>query len=254
MSLRVRFIQRCINILDRCIFYPKLKAFYAKILTGDRNPEGMTVVDVGSNRGQSIRFYLQLDKQARIFGFEPNVTLFKNLGEKYGGNSRITLQNAGVSSRNGKLLFYQNVMDETSSFEELNYDSEYSAKKARVLGVDVKDLVVSTYEVETITLGAFLDRHPCMLIDILKIDVEGHEYECLSGLFDPPRQSCPIRFIQLERHNDDMYSSSKDHSRIDDLLKANGFVEAGRIKHTYGDFYEVIYKNSAATLPGAVPM
>ena len=246
MNLRVRFIQCVINILDKCIFYPKLKAFYSQALERERNPVGMTILDVGSNKGQSIRFFLKLDSHARIFGFEPNVTLFNKLKGKFNHNSRITLRNAGVSNNNGKLIFYENVMDETSTFEELNYDSDYSSKKAQILGVAVKDLVISTYEVETITLAAFLDQHPSMFIDILKIDVEGHEYACLAGLFNTPRESFPVRFIQLERHNDDMYFSSRSHTKIEALLTQNGFAEVGRIKHTYGDFHEVIYRSAVA--------
>jgi hypothetical protein len=58
----------------------------------------------------------------------------------------------------------------------------------------------------------------------------------------------PIKFIQLESHNDDMYlhnqqSAGNSQAQIEELLKMNGFYEVARIKHGFGDFYEIIYEN-----------
>ena len=203
----------------------------------------LTVLDVGSNKGQSVDFFLKINADALIFGFEPNSRLYKNLITKYQGNSNIVFINNGVSSKEGKLLFQENIMDETSTFEKLNYESDYLKKKARALGVSPENIIVNKYEVKVITLGSFLNEHKDLAIDVLKIDVEGHEYDCLLGLFDGSRSDYPILFLQLEEHKDDMYENNHD-KEILELLDKNGFTKVASIKHGFGDFYEGIYENT----------
>lgn len=238
MNLRILSIQYIIDFIERVLFYPKLKRFYL----ANNFSKFKTIIDVGSNKGQSIDFFLKLKNDIQIFGFEPNLTLYNKLKIKYKLNSQIILFNIGISSKNGKLLFNENIMNETSTFERLNYKSEYLKKKAKVLGVSVDKLVVNTYEVEVMTLATFLENNPSLFIDILKIDVEGHEYDCLLGLFNSLKANYPINFIQLESHNDDMYINNNTHINIERLLEKNGFDEVIRIKHSFGDFYEIIYK------------
>ncbi|MBI5540682.1 MAG: FkbM family methyltransferase [Bacteroidia bacterium] len=243
MTFRILSIQIIIDVVERLVFYPKLKAFYLKKIIIENKDRIKTIIDVGSNRGQSIDFYLKLNKKVKIFGFEPNITLFNKLQNKYKKNSDIVLNNLGISNTNGKLLFYENIMNETSTFEEVNYNSDYLNKKAKVLGVEAKELIAKTYEVEAITLSRFLENNTNLFIDILKLDVEGHEYSCLQGLFENQKTKYPINFIQLECHYDDMYVNNKNQTKINALLKTNGFEEVARIKHSYGDFYEIIYEN-----------
>ena len=247
MNYRTRLIQKIIDINEKLIFYPKLRNFYLAKLSTERQQNANrtpTIIDVGSNKGQSIDFFLKINEKCQIFGFEPNLSLFKKLCKKYENNPKIELNNQGVSSKEGKLLFQENVMDETSTFEKLNYDSEYLKQKAKVLGVSVDKIIVDSYEVEVTTLSTFIKKHSNIFIDVLKIDVEGHEYDCLLGLFDKPISNFPIRFIQLESHNDDMYLSNKNHTDITKLLQEKGFQEVAKIKHGFGDFHEIIYENN----------
>jgi hypothetical protein len=48
----------------------------------------------------------------------------------------IKIHNLGVSNINGELTFHENILDETSTFEELNFASKYLEKKAKILGVN----------------------------------------------------------------------------------------------------------------------
>ena len=134
-------------------------------------------------------------------------------------------------------------MDETSTFEELNLDSKYLEKKAKVLGVMKENIIVANYKVNVIRLVDFLKENPNKEYEVLKIDVEGHELQCLQGLFADEKNVLPIRFIQLESHNDDMYLSNNQYHEIEALLNKNGFFKAAEIKHGFGDFAEIIYEN-----------
>lgn len=239
MKLRIRIIQMFLDLLEALFFYNKLKNFYISILGGKKN---ITVLDVGSNKGQSIEFFKGVDKNARIYGFEPNSELFNKLMKKYEKDSNVSVANAGVSSKEGTLTLHENVMNETSTFEKLNHDSDYLKRKAKVLGVPVEKLTKKSYDVEVMTLSSFIKSKEDIFIDIIKIDVEGHEYDCIKGLFSDPDFKVPVRIIQLEKHMSDMVLNSKS-DKIDGLMQANGFKEVHRIKHSFGGFFELFYEN-----------
>lgn len=242
MSLRRKLIQVIIGINESIFFYPKLMKFYRQYF----KDKPIRIIDVGVNKGQSIDFFSKLSNTITVYGFEPNRKLYDILTRKYAGKPNITLINKGVSSRKGMLTFHENVMDETSTFEELNYNSEYLQKKAKILGVKPENIVVGKYDVEVETLSGFLQGQDSFF-DILKIDVEGHELSVLQGLFTAGYETavCPVRFIQLESHNDNMYKNTElNKAKINELLKKNGFELTETIKHGFGDFSEIIYQNT----------
>lgn len=240
MALRTKLVQRLIDLNERLIFYPALRKFYEKRLSN----KPLRVLDVGSNKGQSIDFFLSINPKAQIIGFEPNLRLFKYLEKKYNNFLNIELQNYGVSEFSGRLIFNENVLDETSSFEKLNSKSDYLSRKAKILGVRVSEITISSYEVEVINLMDFIiGRNDLDNIDVLKIDVEGHEFKVLSGLFASEKLPTFIKYIQVELHNDDMYLNSNADKSIK-LLNKFGYSEIKRIKHGFGDFYEIIFGQS----------
>jgi FkbM family methyltransferase len=234
MGIRIKFIQFILDLHERIFFYPKLRAFYQK-QSGLGKP---TILDVGANKGQSIDFFLSLFPDARIFAFEPNPVLFKKLRVKYQGNPSIHLINKGVSQQNGQLELKETVTDETSTFEDLNYESKHLEWKTKILGVKKDELVHKRYLVDVINLHDFLKEEKITHINILKIDTEGHEFRVLKGL--SAENFTHIDFIQVEHHNDDMYlQTSQEIPEI--LLKENGFPGFQVIGHGFGNLDERIY-------------
>jgi FkbM family methyltransferase len=128
---RVALVQKLIHLNENLFFYPRLKAFYSEALK-NKKP---VIVDVGVNRGQSIDFFLKISEHSTVFGFEPNQKLFHLLKSKYEAAQNIKVFQLGVSRQKGKLVFHENIMDETSTFETVNPDSKYLRMKARVLRV-----------------------------------------------------------------------------------------------------------------------
>lgn len=234
-NLRIKLIKKVVDINEKLFFERKIRKFYRS--TGPVN----TVIDVGANKGQSIDFFLGLNPNCIIYAVEPNPELFALLKKKYGNNGNIRLFNVGISDKEGEKIFFENVFDYTSSFEELNMDSEYLKKKASMLGVRKEDIVKKSYPVSTRTLSQLIiEEKIAGPVDVLKIDTEGHEYHCLQGLFKGKIASI-VRFIQLENHNDDMYANRVGFGEISTLLKNNHFSESARIPHGFGDFDEVIF-------------
>ncbi|WP_395768894.1 FkbM family methyltransferase [Aquirufa sp.] len=237
MISRIKLITYLIELNEAILFYPKLKRFYKKAL-----PQNPTIFDVGANKGQSADFFLAIRPTAQITSFEPNPSLFQFLTTKYQGVKNMTLVNKGVSNAKQILTFYINKLDLTSSFEPLNPDSKYLAKKAQVMGVKPSEIISESIEIETISLREFIEDKHIKHIDLLKIDTEGHELKCLTGLF--PLKTCQIDRIQIENHQDDMYKTLDSFESIQTLLQENGYQVEVTIKHGFGEFYEMIFQKS----------
>jgi FkbM family methyltransferase len=234
LKLRLSIIRALIDLNERFIFERKLKNFY------QRKDFICSVIDVGANKGQTIDFFLKLNPRCNIYSFEPNPKLFNFLQKKYEKFPNVKIFNLGISNLTGEKLFYENLLDYTSSFEPLNPESEYLAKKARILGTNVDQIVVSEYKVETIRLSDFINNSQISNIDVIKIDTEGHEYSCLHGLFN--ELTLPkIKYIQIENHNHNMYLEGSDYNAITTLLNSNDFYEAKFINHGFGNFNEIIF-------------
>jgi len=238
LKIRRSLIVLYSTLNDLIIFYPKLKKTILKNL--GRSPE--LILDVGANKGQSISFFLKLNKNAIIYSFEPTASLFNYLVEKYKSYSNIIVSNKGISSYIGKKRFYENYLNLTSSFEKLNYNSQYLKYKSKVLGIGLHEIVKNEYDVDVITLNSFINENIKSDIDIIKIDVEGHEYQCLKGIFNKPLNSS-INLIQLEYHNDDMYKNAIYFNKINEILNNNNFQLVKRFKHGFGGFEDLLYQN-----------
>ena len=228
-----------IEINEKIFFYPKLKSFYKNASININSP---VILDVGANKGQSIDFFKAIYPNCVIYAFEPNPRLFTALDKKYRDFKNIHLINKGVSDASGILELKETVTDETSTFEELNYDSNYLKMKSAILGVDPKDIVLKTHQVEVIKLSDFITENKLNEIHAIKIDTEGHELKCLMGLFSLTNPT--IKYIQLESHNDDMYFQKSGEQTISELLTKNGFPDYYKISHGFGDFEELIYSKN----------
>lgn len=236
-TIKLRFIRFLIDINEKYIFEKRLRKFYkSEFKNGPKQ-----VIDVGANKGQTIDFFLDLNPNCIIFGFEPNPTLFSQLRKKYNNYSNVKLFNLGISEASGEKIFHENILDYTSTFEELNFDSNYLKTKSKVLGVEPKNLIKGSYPVKVTTLSDFINSEINGPIDVLKIDTEGHEFSCLKGLFNN-NLAQKINFIQLESHNDDMYLNKSNPKIVENILENNDFKFKATVKHGFGNLDENIFQ------------
>ncbi|MBP6686769.1 MAG: FkbM family methyltransferase [Lacibacter sp.] len=236
MSFRIRLIQFLLQLNDRVFLYPKLAAYYKTEITDQEQ----VIIDVGANRGQTISFFLNVFPKAVIYAFEPNKKVFEIAVNRFKQFPSIKLYNKGISNKNGKHVFYESILSETSTLEELNINSNYLSAKAKILGVKPTGVIARNYEIDVITINSFLAGVQQTKIHILKIDTEGHEYKCLQGVFSNYKIS--IDYIQLEYHHDDMYLNKTDYNNIQGILKQHNFVLHKRIKHRFGEIEELLFK------------
>ena len=130
--------------------------------------EGDLVFDVGANLGAKTDVYLQ--KGASIVCFEPQPECARALREKYYGNPRVSIEERGLADKPGTMRL--------SICTEAHTISTFSDQwKTGRFGEYSWDKEVT---VEVSTLDEMIERYGCPKYS--KIDVEGFEFEVISGL------------------------------------------------------------------------
>jgi FkbM family methyltransferase len=128
-----------------------------------------TVFDVGANRGDWTREALMSLPNACLHSFEPIPETFAQLESHFGGNVRVHLNNTALSNQSKTLRMWVDDRDETMSM---------SSATASPSGGSREVFVACTTGDDYVNLQG-IDH-----IDVLKIDVEGHEMEVLQGFHD----------------------------------------------------------------------
>ena len=132
--------------------------------------ENPIIFDIGANKGEISKLCKNINKNAKIFCFEPHPKTFMSLQENINSN-QITLINKALSDKNEKLLLYDYKKQDGS-----NHASLWADVIEKVHG---KESIC--YEVDVTTVDNIVNEFNIKKIDLLKIDVEGNEINVLKG-------------------------------------------------------------------------
>lgn len=121
-------------------------------------------VDVGCHKGELMDWMLQLSPEGKHTGFEPIPSLYKNLQSKYG--AKVKLYNCALGKEKGE-----------ANFQVVKDAPAYSGLKKRKYLVENPEIEEVHVKVETLDE---LFAHQSNL-KLLKVDVEGGEFDVLSG-------------------------------------------------------------------------
>ena len=131
----------------------------------------LCIFDVGANKGQFLQMALSnLDAdKCQIHCFEPCSHAFDILSRNARGNPFVSLHNIGLGKEKGEFnLYYDKPGSGTASLTKRRLDH---------FGVTISNLE----KVAIDTLDNYCSNRDIKSIDLLKIDVEGHELDVLSG-------------------------------------------------------------------------
>lgn len=140
------------------------------------------IIDGGANIGGYSLVTNQLMPNALIYSFEPVKSTFEKLKENVKGFNNIIPIEKG--------LYNKNCTKEINIFTSDTHSSLF----------DIQGLSYKPIQKQTIALikgDDFIDNYKISEIDLLKIDVEGAEYDVLQG-FEKHIQNGKIKMIQLE--------------------------------------------------------
>jgi FkbM family methyltransferase len=136
--------------------------------------EGMTVFDVGANVGELTLLFSRFVGEGRVHAFEASRNGFE----------RLTTVCQAASRRN-VCLNHLALAEEEGTVSLHVYDDDYLSWSSRAVrplenyGIDVKPVALE--ETAATTLDLYCERNDIKRIDLLKVDVEGAEYQVLLG-------------------------------------------------------------------------
>lgn len=173
-----------------------------------------TVFDVGANLGQSTATFLGLFEGCRVHAFEPQAALFEAMRQRIGGIPAVTLNQAAMGAAPGTATLHRTTHCESSSLLPLNRDSWWA-----------QALHIAPEGEETVAVEAI--DHYCATrgiesIDLLKLDTQGFEPECLRGALDMLRAR-RIGVIQAELVYHALYSRTTRFADLENLLYPLGY-------------------------------
>jgi len=181
----------------------------------------MIVIDIGACVGEFFKQYL--DKpDVLIYAFEPLSINFKYLKDNY-SDDRIKLYQIAVSNFDGESRFYK-------KFKVVNGRRQYDyvTCAGSSLKQDKKNVDPNVYEVvKVIKISTFVHQNKINKIDMLKIDVEGSEYDVIEDILDSKLYEITNR-IHYEDHTRKLRSIRDKRdiilSRIEKLGIENKFI------------------------------
>lgn len=141
-------------------------------------------IDIGTNKGIYLYQAEKKIKSGKIYGFEPNTSLVNYIKPLF---QKAKLFPLAVSSSTGTSVLHipkkgNGLQDTRASLEDMGDE-------------------VEKVEIQTITLDDWAKQEKVTKIDLVKIDVEGHEFDTIKGCANILQTIKPTFIIEIElRH------------------------------------------------------
>jgi FkbM family methyltransferase len=203
------------------------------------NFEPKIIFDIGAHIGEVSEFFLKnFYNTKKIYCFEPQKEFFFLLKNKFKNNSKVICVNKACSDKISESTFNIGFHKRSSTLEENNSNSFYYKMKSIFIFGKIKDFLHRKIILKTITLDSFLKKKK-LLIDLLKLDVEGSELKVLKGC-QKNIKNIKVILIEILNHNA-IKGYSKD--KIFYFLKKNNFQLYQIFRYPYYRSEDRVYIN-----------
>ena len=190
-----------------------MKLTKLKLMKNNNIDRKLVVLDIGCRWGFAEKFTAN-NEAFRVFGFDPDVEECNRLALMYKGLD-VSLVPLGLAGTPGRKTLYITQEPACSSllkpdpFLTENYPALACAR------------LVSTTEVDTITLDSWAHDSGVDVIDFIKLDTQGSELEILKAGLMSLRH---VRGFEVEVEFNPIYLDQPVFSDVDLFLRAQGFV------------------------------
>lgn len=190
-------------------YEPETKALLSSFLR-----PGMVFVDLGANEGFfSVVASRLVGTTGKVLAIEPQTRLGPVIRRNLELNNatNVTLAQVAVSAEAGVAEF--NLAPDTNSGSSgLTRATRYANP---------------TQAVRTLTLDACLQEHNLSKVDVMKIDIEGYEYEAVLGAMELFRSQM-VRRVLIEIHENLLSARGRSPQDITDFLLSCGYERQER--------------------------
>jgi len=198
-------------------YEPETLAVLVRLLR--RSPVSPTIFDVGANTGYYTLTSLAISPAARVHAFEPVQHIVRALSENVSNNrltANVRINACAVTDRSGSVALH--VPEETWGNATLSVDG-------------FRGLRGHLEHVAAVTLDEYAAEHEIERIDVLKIDVEGHENAVLSGARRVMTQQRPAVLCEClpELDADALNGLLREFGYKAFHLRSNGPVQVDRV-------------------------
>jgi FkbM family methyltransferase len=175
---------------------------------------GGTMVDVGANIGYMTVLGAKLvGKQGRVLSFEPNPTAFAKLIATINRNAmaNCTAMQMGLSDHAGEMTLYE------------------PPPEVHNLNSTMNPIEGTPHVVKVRTLDESLDTEKVERVDLLKIDVEGHEPFVIKGA-DQSLRAGRVRNLLCEFNDPWLKCAGWSAGALSELIRGYGFSFLGGVE------------------------
>ena len=159
--------------------------------------QNSVVLDIGANVGNISNFLLE-KKGPKIFAFEPNRLCFEILLRRFLDDKRIQIFNLAVSNYSGSSKLY--LHEKSEGINDFQFIESSSLNYLKDNVSQEKNIKIKVEHISNI-LSKF------SFIDLIKIDIEGSEYDIIPFLID---QKHKIKNVLCELHGNPKSNKNKE--------------------------------------------
>ncbi len=220
----IKRIQKLMTVFTSWRFIKAL--FFYRVFAGSEhhyvlNLKFTTIVDIGANRGQFALAARQYCPDAIVIAFEPLIEPAAVFNKLFSGDQAVRLHNVAISEEEGQLEMHVSKKDDSSSLLPISQaqgDLYPGTEEISTLNVNVGPLrkYIATPEVKGKAL--------------LKIDVQGYEYQVLIGCQDLINK---FSYVYCEASFVELYSNQKLAKDVIKWMEISGFSLVGAYNFSY---------------------
>ena len=193
------------------------------------------LIDVGAHKGEFLSHVIKINSIKKFYAFEPQISVFKILKKNFSNNNKVKLINIGLSEKPSNKIFYINKLSTTSTMSKFNKKSKYL--KFKNMLTRSKKNYIDKYLVKTSSIDMFFKKikfKNCLL----KIDVEGFEYNVLEG---SKSKIGEVNYILIENQFGNLYEN-KSFNEIKNYLYKKNFIVLKKFTSPTLHYQDVIFK------------